>query len=125
MGLETLLLVGGGVFVWWLRTDRWTLKASVKSSLGLARRFQVAVELLGLAPSHEFPNRLFGEPAKTLKLHRMLHIKAPSQEALLGALKEEIASLIERMKHRTHRLHHQESLAATASIAAIVAVMSV
>lgn len=124
LALETFLLVGGALLIRCLRADKWTLKASVKSGLGLARRFQVAVQLLGQVPSQDFPNMALWRAGQDTDAEIAPGQDPSSQEGLLVAVKEEIAGLIEKMKASKARFHHQESLATIATIAAIVAVIA-
>jgi hypothetical protein len=125
LALETFLLVGGALLVWCLRADKWTLKASVKSGLCLARRFQATVQLLGHVPSRDFPNMALWRAGQDLTdAQTDCYQDHSSKDALLVAVKEEIAALIERMKRSKARFQHQESLATIATIAAIVGVIA-
>jgi hypothetical protein len=96
--IETLLLMGGASWAWWIRAQKWTLKASVKAGLEIARHFQPAVELLGHAPSHDFPNMALWKAAQ--------------------------AALLENMKKGIRYHHHLERRATVATLAAVVAVIA-
>jgi hypothetical protein len=123
--IETLLLIGGATLVWWIRADKWTLKASVKSGLDVARRFQPAAELLGIAQSRDFPNMALWKAAQDLDKQPSPEDPNPSrQRELVVQVKMEIAALLENMKKSIRHHYFLERLATLATLAAIAAVIA-
>lgn len=55
LAIEAALLVASAATVWMADRNRWSLRAATSSGLDVARRFQVAVEALGLPTSSVFP----------------------------------------------------------------------
>lgn len=121
LALETVLIAAGVALFGWLRADKWTLKASVKSGLELARRFQPAVELLGQRPSIDFPNMTLWRAAQDPETGSPCARVAPTeqQQALLLKIKQEIAALLESIRASLHRHHRQERLATGMTLTAV------
>jgi hypothetical protein len=65
LAIEGICVALGAATVWWVRKDRWVLKAAVSAGTNIARDFQSAVELLGQNRSDLFPDMALWRAAQS------------------------------------------------------------
>ncbi|MGF6508213.1 hypothetical protein [Paraburkholderia sp. 32] len=135
IAVETVLLIMGATLVWWIRKDRWLLKACIAMGQDLCVRYQVAVELLGNAPSTDFPGMslwrcaqsqvLDGKDAK-VEPKQADNEPAPASTAERDArLKEEIGATLEQLTNKIESCHKRERLSSWATNAAFFVILLV
>lgn len=128
---ETFLLIMGAALVWWMRKDRWLLKACITSGQDLCRRYQVAVEQLGNAPSTDFPGMSLWRCAQSQALSEAtanVNPRRASSELGLDQdtlLKAEIGSTLEQLTDKIRRCHTRERLSTWATSAAFLTILLV
>jgi len=110
LGVEGFLLACGVLWAWWIRRDRWVLKAALTSGIKAAATFQSAAQLLGVEPSSSFPTMALWRAAQDDRC--CLRPFTPDQ---LAKLKEQVAGVYEQMRDRVHRHHSGEAATTTAS----------
>jgi hypothetical protein len=92
IGTETFLLVTGAIFVWWMRSHRWELKAAVGSSFDTASDFQCAAALLGCRTSSDFPGMSLWRAAQL--------VGPPDIEAVIAKLGSKADAMMLELKSR-------------------------
>lgn len=117
--METVLLVAGTALGWWMKSQRWPLRALVETASRTAREFQCAVELLGKRPSTRFPGQALWRAAQATD-----ESSAPactgsglSAEKLLQ-LQKLIGQTLAHLRHESHRLERRERLAQWGTVGA-------
>ncbi len=127
IGSETVLLAAGGVLVWWMRKDRWDLKAAVGSSFGTARDFQCAVALLGCRASSGFPGMSLWRAAQLtgpLDIEPVIAGLGSKADALMRELKSRLGKTRDALGNELKRYHAAERIAAWSALAALVAIVA-
>ena len=127
IGSETVLLAAGGLLVWWMRRDRWDLKAAVVSSFGTARDFQCAVALLGCRASSGFPAMALWRAAQLAgppDIEPVIAGLGSKADALMRELKNRLGKTRDALGNELKRYHTAERIAAWSALAALVVIVA-
>jgi len=122
--LETMLLLAGATGVWWMRRDRWWLKAALSTGQTLASDFQVAVELLGHERSKSFPQMALWRAAQTEHTTDYARHSSKKSCAMISRATMLIGETIEEMRARISRHHLMHRLVNASAVIAIVMVVA-
>jgi hypothetical protein len=117
--IEAAFMIFGIASVWWIRRDRWVLKAALATATEAARSFQPAVEILGQKPSEYFPSMSLWRAAQSDETP----VLASSSELLRG-LKDEVYSTYEKVRTEVDMHDRVERYAETAAWLAAAAVLA-
>lgn len=127
IGIETVLLVASSVLVWWMRKDRWGLKAAVRSSFGVARDFQAAVRLLGYRASGNFPSMSLWRAAQkqtSATPGSVIGALGTQADALMKDLKNHLGATRDALRHELEHYHRAERIATWSALVALVAIVA-
>jgi len=106
----------GAAAVWWIRRDRWVLKAAVSSGTGVATAFQSVVELLGQERSDLFPDMALWRAAQS---DQSGSGHFPPQA--IRSVKEQVFTTYEEVRAEVEGHHSEEKRTALLSwIAALI-----
>jgi len=120
LGVEGACLVFGAGLVWWVRTDRWVLKAAVAVGTEVAREFQCAVELLGQKGSELFPSMALWRAAQSTEESVATGYLSPE---LLRRVKDQVSATYERVRTEIEAHHREEKRAARLSWISVMLVL--
>lgn len=122
LALETILLLAGAGLLYWMRRQRWMLRAAVQEGSRLELAFQCAVRLLGHRASDEFPGMALWRAAQSPQegladLH--LSRNDPEVDADLTLLKSTLGKERAALLHEFHAHHRTEQVAMWAGLASL------
>ncbi len=116
--VEGVCLVLGLIGVWWIRKDKWVLKAAVAHGTRIALEFQCVVESLGQKPSELFPSMALWRVAQSEE--------SPAAELSAQALrkvKDQVYAIHDEVQEEVERHHRAEKLALIFSWVSVGAVL--
>jgi len=116
--IEGVCLVLGVTGAWWIRKDKWVLKAAVANGTRIASEFQCIVESLGQKASEFFPSMALWRAAQTEDSPGI----ELSPEALRG-VKDQVYAIHEEVQQEVERHRRAEKLALALSWVSVAAVL--
>jgi len=111
-------LILGAAAVWWIRKDRWVLKAAVAEGMRFAVNFQSAAELLGQKRSDLFPGMALWRAAQTEESHVGFF-----SSQTLRQVKEQVYTTYEQVTEEMEAHHMEEKRAITLSWVSVIVVL--
>jgi hypothetical protein len=116
--IEGICLILGIAAIWWIRRDRWVLKAALIRSTKFALTFQCAVGLLGQRESEIFPSMALWRAAQ----HDWPTVLSTSSDSIRN-LKNQVYTVYDQVRHEvdTHNAAEKfaEKLAWVAALAVV------
>lgn len=122
LAIETLLLLAGAGLLFWMKRQRWMLRAAVQEGSRLALTFQCAVRLLGHRASAQFPGMALWRAAQSPqdgRADQSLSRGGPEVDADLTQLKSSLGKERAALLHEFHTHHQTERLALWAGMASL------
>lgn len=123
VALELALLLGGVAIVWFIRRDRWTLRAAAQSDLLMSREYQTAVTLLGHPSSSAFPGSAIWHAAQTPPVACPAR-SSQETENLVQRLKLQLAKTLQQIGAELKQDHARERMASSAATLAILTIIA-
>lgn len=121
--IETILLIIGAGYVYYMRKNRFELRAAVRSGVRLAKDFQVSVELLGHRSSFEFPSMSLWRAAQ-MPSPTLAEIETPAGwTELVKKLKNQLHATQDTILYQLKRHEAEEQIAKWGSIVAVIAII--
>ena len=116
--IEGVCLVLGVTAVWWIRKDKWVLKAAVAHGTRMASEFQCVVESLGQKASEFFPSMALWRAAQTED-----NTGTELSPGALRGVKDQVYAIYDEVREELESHHRAEKLALTLSWVSVAAVL--
>lgn len=117
--IEVILLAAGATITWWIRNNKWALRAAVFECFEDAACFQVVAEALGLKPSTKFPSMVLWRAGQ----EGDATISLQANQTQLKSIKSVIDHFSERINKQIVHLKREEALIDWLSWIVVFAVM--